>query len=620
MADAEKYAAWIVANPDKKGTPEFDTVAKAYQAARSQMSPDTFAHIKSEGAVKPPPAQFVPSGEKDLSYSNPEMLAAHPLTRFSKGAGAPFVGGAQLVLNAVGQGEGINNALARSEAMTKKGRKELGSEGFDWWQAGGNVVSPAFMAAGAAMPATATAGGRIVQGMGMGGLAGLTEPVTKPDEYWGTKGIQTGTGMAVGGVLPAGWELTKLIGRGARNVVQPFMGEWGRDQAAGRLANTAAGDRKDALIAALKNPNEIVPGSKPTAGQAAVDVNSAEFSALQKLAAERQPSEYYGPQGIEGQQNTARLNALRTIGKTPQALESAIENRALDAERNYGLAYAQQIKADPALAKISENPYFKDALPDALKLAEAEGSNAKNDLTRILHFVKISLDKQVGRVGDTALSNTERRAVQDVKTQLMDWLSAKNPAYGSARDVFAAQSKPINQMQVGQELEKRLIPALSEDAKQRAGMYATALQDAPGTIKRATGQPRFEELNQIMRPDQMETLRAVKADLERNALVEALASKGLPAARERIGAAVPQAPAPGMFSPILSAARAGYNRLTGKATDKIMMDLAEHMKNPQEMARIMESAKPYERKALVDALMRYQAIAGSQAVNQGVQQ
>ncbi len=34
MATAEDYAAWIVQNADKKGTPEFDTVSQAYQVAR----------------------------------------------------------------------------------------------------------------------------------------------------------------------------------------------------------------------------------------------------------------------------------------------------------------------------------------------------------------------------------------------------------------------------------------------------------------------------------------------------------------------------------------------------------------------------------------------------------
>ena len=46
MAKAEDYAKWIVANQDKQGTPDFETVAKAYQEAKS-----------AEGL------QAVPSGE-----------------------------------------------------------------------------------------------------------------------------------------------------------------------------------------------------------------------------------------------------------------------------------------------------------------------------------------------------------------------------------------------------------------------------------------------------------------------------------------------------------------------------------------------------------------------------
>jgi hypothetical protein len=36
MASREEYARWIVANPDKRGTPEFETVSRAYQAAKSE--------------------------------------------------------------------------------------------------------------------------------------------------------------------------------------------------------------------------------------------------------------------------------------------------------------------------------------------------------------------------------------------------------------------------------------------------------------------------------------------------------------------------------------------------------------------------------------------------------
>jgi hypothetical protein len=51
MATAEQYAQWIVDNQDKKGTPEFDTVASAYKIAKgtpetNQEAPQAIAEVK----------------------------------------------------------------------------------------------------------------------------------------------------------------------------------------------------------------------------------------------------------------------------------------------------------------------------------------------------------------------------------------------------------------------------------------------------------------------------------------------------------------------------------------------------------------------------------------------
>jgi len=80
-------------------------------------------------------------------------------------------------------------------------------------------------------------------------------------------------------------------------------------------------------------------------------------------------------------------------------------------------------------------------------------------------------------------------------------------------------------------------------------------------------------------------------------------------AQEKVGQAVPEAPPSGMFNPTISVTRGLYNRLTGKATDKILDDLAILMQNPKQLAKVMEQAKPTERRALMDGLMKYQAFA-----------
>lgn len=38
MASADDYASWIVKNQNLKGTPQFDTVAKAYEEAKAEES------------------------------------------------------------------------------------------------------------------------------------------------------------------------------------------------------------------------------------------------------------------------------------------------------------------------------------------------------------------------------------------------------------------------------------------------------------------------------------------------------------------------------------------------------------------------------------------------------
>lgn len=53
MATADEYAAWIVKNQDKKGTPDFETVSKAYQEAKAE---ETAAPSEIPGPRGTPPA------------------------------------------------------------------------------------------------------------------------------------------------------------------------------------------------------------------------------------------------------------------------------------------------------------------------------------------------------------------------------------------------------------------------------------------------------------------------------------------------------------------------------------------------------------------------------------
>jgi hypothetical protein len=69
MATAQEYAAWIVKNADKQGTPEFDTVAQAYQFAKAQ---ETTAATQAQIAPAPTTPtlgqRIVGAGETALTF------------------------------------------------------------------------------------------------------------------------------------------------------------------------------------------------------------------------------------------------------------------------------------------------------------------------------------------------------------------------------------------------------------------------------------------------------------------------------------------------------------------------------------------------------------------------
>lgn len=81
-ADAEKYAQWIVDNKDKKGTPEFETVAKAYKLAKAEKP----------GAIE---SALEDSGVKDFvagQFESLQNLGANTVGRLTDALGIKYHG------------------------------------------------------------------------------------------------------------------------------------------------------------------------------------------------------------------------------------------------------------------------------------------------------------------------------------------------------------------------------------------------------------------------------------------------------------------------------------------------------------------------------------------------
>ena len=548
------------------------------------------------------PATTAPAEQKPVTAMEQMFGLGSPLASAVSGAVVkPLMGLNQLLAETGIFGETVKqqargNVKALETARTEA-KQRVGREGIDFVEIGGALVSPVNRLAPAV--AAPTAAGRVGQAAGTGVLFGALEPVKDVDNYLEEKLSQMSTGAIAGTVIGGGLEAGKKAGSVLKQLAQPLSAE-GKKQALREYITNLTGTEKQKVADALRNAPELVPGSRPTAAEAIADIPSATgLAAYQRRLSTAFPEEGIAGQFAEreAQQQAARIGALREdVAQTPELLDLARTLRDSDAARNYGQAFSTTITADPKLAKIASNPYIKDALPDAVKLAEARGITAKTDLTQFLQFVKIGLDKQLTRTGDTALSNTEKAAVQQAKKELLNWVGSKNPSFNLARESFAKASQPINQMEIGQFLEQKLGTALGD--KERAGAFATAVQEAAGTIKKASGQAAGTQLSDVLTPKQLATVDNILADVSRKAKAEALASKS------NIGSlSADTAELPNLLNRYATITNTVLKALKKDSNAEINKLAAEMMLDPRKLAAFMEGVPKSKSKEVVSAML-----------------
>jgi hypothetical protein len=423
-----------------------------------------------------------------------------------------------------------------------------------------------------------------------GALAGLGTPALSPNDNW----INPVLGASVGTLAKGAIDIGGYLGNGLYNYVGqniPSVAEKIR----GRIFNTVAGDKAPDVIAALEKPKINVPGSAPISGELAADTGAAPFVAFQEQLKGR-PGASTAYEARDAANEAARRLLLSNNNPLPGTIKQAEGARAAQALTDYGAAYQQKVLGNPNISNLTSNPYFQDAVPDALKLAKANNVDPSTDLFHFLHYVKIGLDKQLNRTGDTALANTEKSAVQSLKADLVQWMGDNNPAYETARQNFANASKPINQAQVTDLLMNKLTSATGAE---RPAILANAIREAPATIKKATGQGIADELSQIYTPQQMSNVQGLLSDVQRQAQYKSLATgPGAQEARSLLGGLSETKTLPNaLYRPIMII-NAALRRIEYGASEKTLNQMAQDMLDPKKVASLMKATPLNQRPEL----------------------
>lgn len=558
--------------------------------------------LGSASAAKP---AFEAEAEKTLSYTPAELIAGSAPVRFALGAASPILGLAQLGAEAAGDKTG-SDTLRQVEELKRRGMEAYGQQGADVAGTAGAVMSPASLAT-MKLPIPASFMGKVGQGAAIGAGFGASTPVTEGDSFTGSKATQAVTGALLGALVPAGIEGVKKGYSVVRNVIDPWL-PGGIDRAVGRTANEAAGSKRDAVIAALEQNRQIVPGSRPTAGEAAAPAGSAEFSGLQRVVEGKRPTSYFDR---AAEQEAARRGAVTSIGQDKPALEAAILARKTASDPLYTAARGAGDVVDvaPVIAQIDDvlakNPGNRALVSELSAIRDGlhQGQTVSHMGKRSGGTPRTNAQEVASVLDDlkAALAKEDNKFIKGNLNDLKNAIADVIPGYQAAQRTFSEASVPVNRMQVGQELEKALTSPLG--TTERAGAFATAVREAPRMIKKATGAPRFDSLDEVLAPDQSQAVQNVLQDLQRSSQHEQLARSGTERARELVGQVTPSIPSAGMFNPKYSVIRAIGNRIEGRVAGKSVERLSQAMEDPALMAQIMRSATPSERAAIVDALL-----------------
>lgn len=667
-----------------------------------------------------PTEPFVPSGEKGIpdhifDVKDPATIAANPITRFAYGAAEPFLGIMQLnqkvnpFQRMLGLQDAMDPTIKSMNDLIKQGREKIGDEGLDLERTAGNVLSPGNLAT-AKMPLPKSLPGRMGQGAGIGAAAGGSMPVENTQDYAGEKALQVGGGAVVGGAFPAvSAALSKAGNMGYHGFVEP----WANPAAIkGRAYLSAAGDKADEIINLLAQNKQRVPGSAPTAGQAAVPAGRAEFAALQKSAEKVEPSAYLSRSDA---QNAARREAVERIAGTQTERNAEQATRKASAGPYYERGFETKLpKPEPKLGNVHkggeathwdidpgaipgepqfiyrdqaaviehangrfsaaylggkpigdpkgyntseearaaveaffqkhpmdgfkgliERPSMKAAIKRAEQLIKERtgtvvklGGSGHSLSGREAQDLKLAFDDMVKHGKKSGIETAELTALLNTRKAYVDWMEESFPDLKAGREAYKAGSQRINQMDVGETLKNKLVPALSDEAKQRSTVFAEAVRNAPSTLKKATGEPRFSQMDEVLTPRQLRSVGQVQDDLANTTRFEDMAKRGSGSAdATHMATANLEQQAGGKMPNLLHRgamlANAIISRLEGKVNRELAAEMAVEMLDPPTVANSLRSAKASDarNKQLVEAILRQMrpALAGTAAasVSQG---
>jgi hypothetical protein len=338
-----------------------------------------------------------------------------------------------------------------------------------------------------------------------GGASATARVAPTASKVMGTVGKYTNPLAPV--TAAAGYGLA-LGAKGAGNVIDAMTGERAVNRAGNIIRNALTEEgRTPQNIAAAQNALANAPAGA-TVRQALADVTSPQIQYLgETVQAKTAPG---AALSVQQAQEADRLARLQAITPDLQAAETARTNVSKPLY-NAATLPLTPINTAPLAQQIDD-------------LLVANPGNTK--LVSALNQVKTGLEasssaEQVSSVLDNLkdlISSKDNKFIVKNLVDVKKTIEQALPGYERAQLAFAVASPPVNQAKVLNAMTDVLKQPLG--AGERAGPFMTALgRGESALLKKATGEARFDDLSQVLSPQQMNVVKGVESELKRNAEV-----------------------------------------------------------------------------------------------------
>lgn len=429
--------------------------------------------------------------------------------------------------------------------------------------------------------------------------------------------------LEIQGRIPVVKQVVGAPGAAAKAVTNAFLDI--RDKKTAVYRN-ALGPKLEDARNALRNTDshQIVPGSLPTAAEAVVDIGSTGLSELQNSLSKSSPrvADAFNDRMLSS--NKARLDHIGEIAGSPSEVQSLKDAREATTNSMYKTAKETSAPGthekllsgygyDPRLQSLLDRPAITKAFAEAGETAankgkglfvkipisgfKAEKGPSAGKLTGDgAHEIKLALDDMILKAQNevvnpatgTAAKQKKVAGLVKAKTDFLNWAEEHIPDYKTARETYADLSKPINQMEIGQHLKDELGKALDDKtAAGRHDKFNKTMDNAPKIIKTSLNEPRYQELSEILTPDELAKTKAVLEDLARSKRVERLTENAAdgPKVQESEGRVVPWPSAEGV---VVHTANRLLNIGSGKISRRMAIEIGLELVNPSTTADALD--------------------------------